>query len=228
MKQVSRKHPLAIRWFHWLNFPLLALMIWSGVMILWANNVYEPLGLTHAGNTPVQMIPNSLLQKFGWTHRLAEGMSWHFTLAWLFTINGILYVGYTIISGEWRFLLPGRHSFRDAMLVTLHDLHLRKSQPPIVKYNGAQRIAYSLVVLMGVGSVGTGLAIYKPTQLAWLNSLLGGYQWARWQHHWLMIGYLAFFLIHIAQVIRAGWNNFRSMISGVEVIETREAPHGNG
>lgn len=36
MKQLVRKHPLAIRWFHWLNFPLLALMIWSGTLIYWA------------------------------------------------------------------------------------------------------------------------------------------------------------------------------------------------
>jgi hypothetical protein len=41
MKTLARKHPLAIRWFHWLNFPLLALMIWSGILIYWANAVYR-------------------------------------------------------------------------------------------------------------------------------------------------------------------------------------------
>ena len=33
MKRLEKKHPLAIRWFHWLNFPLLALMLWSGTLI---------------------------------------------------------------------------------------------------------------------------------------------------------------------------------------------------
>jgi DMSO/TMAO reductase YedYZ molybdopterin-dependent catalytic subunit len=33
----------------------------------------------------------------------------------------------------------------------------------------------------------------------------------------LTVGYIAFFLIHITQVIRAGWNNFRAMVIGVEV-----------
>ena len=27
-----------------------------------------------------------------------------------------------------------------------------------------------------------------------------------------------FFVVHIVQVIRAGWNNFRAMVTGVEVV----------
>jgi hypothetical protein len=33
MKKIVKKHPLAIRWFHWVNFPALAIMIWSGLLI---------------------------------------------------------------------------------------------------------------------------------------------------------------------------------------------------
>ena len=40
-KKIIHKHPLAIRWFHWFNFPILALMIWSGILIYWANDVYK-------------------------------------------------------------------------------------------------------------------------------------------------------------------------------------------
>jgi hypothetical protein len=36
MYRLEKKHPLAIRWFHWINFPLLGLMIWSGLLIYWA------------------------------------------------------------------------------------------------------------------------------------------------------------------------------------------------
>jgi len=31
--------------------------------------------------------------------------------------------------------------------------------------------------------------------------------------------FLIFFLIHIFQVIKTGWNNFQAMISGLEVIK---------
>jgi thiosulfate reductase cytochrome b subunit len=107
--------------------------------------------------------------------------------------------------------------------VTLHDFGLRRDLPPQGKYNGAQRIAYTAVLAMGCGSVATGLAIYKPTQLAWLTASVGGYEMARFLHFWLTIGYLGFFAIHVAQVVRAGWNNFRSMVAGFEVLETKGA-----
>ncbi len=38
MKRLVEKHPLAIRWFHWVNFPLLTAMIVSGLMIYWATS----------------------------------------------------------------------------------------------------------------------------------------------------------------------------------------------
>ena len=221
MKHLEKRHPLAIRWFHWANFPLLALMIWSGILIYWANDIYR-IGLGDI--TILPFFPDWFYEFFGLHHRLAEGMSWHFALMWLFIINGVLYVGYTVISGEWRHLLPDRRSFGEAWRVMLHDLHLRKEAPAVrERYNGAQRIAYTAVVLMGIGSLLTGLAIYKPTQLAWLCDLLGGYEAARAEHFILTIGYVLFFIVHIVQVIRAGWSNFRGMVSGYEIVERRGA-----
>ena len=70
---------------------------------------------------------------------------------------------------------------------------------------------------MGGLSLLTGLAIYKPAQLHWLTALAGSYEWARWEHFWLAMGFCAFFLVHVVQVIFAGWNNFRGMISGYEI-----------
>ena len=80
---------------------------------------------------------------------------------------------------------------------------------------------------MGAGSLLTGLAIYKPVQLGWLTRLLGGYEWARWEHFWLTVGYVLFFIVHIAQVIRAGWNNFRAMVTGYEVVPVEIMPVGD-
>jgi len=216
LKKIVEKHPLAIRWFHWLNFPILAIMIWSGLLIYWANDVYR-LGW---GNTTVlKFFPQSFYDLLNIPHHLAMGMAFHFVFMWLFAINGLLYVLYTIISGEWRLLLPDRHSFKEAFLVILHELHLRKTLPPQKKYNAAQRIAYSGIIIMGLGSLITGLAIYKPIQFYWLCNLCGGYAAARIEHFTLTIGYVLFFAIHIIQVVLAGWNNFRGMVAGFEVQE---------
>jgi thiosulfate reductase cytochrome b subunit len=124
--------------------------------------------------------------------------------------------------------VPNRRSFGEAIQVTLYELHLTRKHPPRRKFNGAQQIAYMGVVLMGAGSLITGLAIYKPTQLAWLASLLGGYQIARAEHFGLMVGYVLFFLVHVVQVARTGWNNFRSMITGYEIVSRKEAVRPTG
>ena len=207
MKHLRKKHPLAIRWFHWINVPLLALMIWSGLLIYWAYPVY--LGID---------IDQSAWRALHVNNRLAEGMALHFFFMWLFGVNGVLYVLYTISSGEWRELVPNRHTLHDAWNVVLHDLRIRKEPLPRVKFNGAQKLAYTGIVIMGAFSLLTGLAIYKPVQFAWLTFLFGGYPAARFIHFWLTVGYVAFFVVHVAQVVRAGWNNFRAMVIGREVV----------
>lgn len=225
MARLEYKHPRAIRWFHWINFPILTMMIWTGLLIYWANDVYR-VGL---GNwTVLHFFPKSLYDVLKVDGRLAEGMAWHFLFMWLFAINGLLYVAYTAISGEWRYLIPNRNSFREAIQVTLYDLHLSKVQPPPRKYNGAQQIAYTSIILMGAGSLLTGIAIYKPIQFGWLTGLLGGYQMARWEHFWLTIGYVLFFFVHVGQVIKTGWNNFRSMVTGYEIVTAEGTVNESG
>jgi thiosulfate reductase cytochrome b subunit len=212
--QIQAKHSRAIRWFHWINFPLISIMIWSGALIYWANDSYR-VGV--GSFTLVHFFPDFFYRFTGIGYRLAEGMAWHFVFLWLFVLNGIAYVLYTLISGEWRYLVPNAKSFREAIQVTLHDLGLSKQHPPRRKFNGAQQIAYTSIVLMGAGSLITGLAIWRSVQFEWLTALLGGYRAARLEHFLLTLGYCGFFLVHVAQVIRAGWNNLRAMITGYEI-----------
>ena len=94
--RLEHKHPRAIRWFHWINFPVLTLMIWSGLLIYWAHDVYR-VGI--GSWTVFHFFPNWFYDTLTVSGRLAEGMAWHFLLMWLFLINGLLYVAYTAISG---------------------------------------------------------------------------------------------------------------------------------
>ncbi len=216
MKKIVHKHPLAIRWFHWLNFPLLFVMIWSGLLIYWANGIYK----IQVGDTLLfKFFPKSFYTFFGLSAQLAKGMAWHFATMWLFTFNGILYFLYTAISGEWRLIIPEKKSFKEAWQVVLHDLGISKICPPQDKYNAAQRVVYTLVIIMGFGSILTGWAIFRPIQLSWLTTILGGYEAARLEHFVLTIAFVLFFVVHILQVIKAGWKNFQSMITGFEVKE---------
>jgi len=215
-KKIVYKHLLATRWMHWINFPVLAIMIWSGLLIYWANDVYQ---VKIFGVTLVRFFPEWFYKLTHIPYRLSEGMAFHFAFMWLFFVNGLLYVLYTAISGEWRYLLPKKGTLRESWQVLLHDLGIRKTAPPQSKYNAAQRLAYTSIIIMGFGSIITGLAIYKPVQFQWMTTLCGGYGPARAEHFILTVGYVLFFLVHVFQVIRTGWNNFRAMIAGFEIID---------
>lgn len=217
--KIIHKHKLATRWMHWINFPALTIMIWSGMLIYWANDVYE---IKIGGYTIIKFFPDWFYKFFHIPYKLAEGMGFHFAFMWLFMINGLFYIIYTFASGEWKYLLPDKKSFKESWLVVLHDLGISKQAPEQLKYNAAQRIAYSAIIIMGIGSVITGFAIYKPVQVSWLTAICGGYEAARAEHFILTVGYVLFFLIHVIQVIKAGWNNFRAMIAGFEIIKEKE------
>ncbi|MHB8635458.1 MAG: cytochrome b/b6 domain-containing protein [Fimbriimonadaceae bacterium] len=237
-----KKHPLAIRWFHWINFPVMSIMVWSGLLIFWANRdgvitrFGKPVFPEWFFDPPVpkwfpalpKWLPGGLQFDvvdhkrvfYSLDQRLAEGQGWHFTIMWLFAINGCAYVLYLALSGEWRTIVPRLSSFKGAMLVALSDLHLVAAPKEDGKYNDAQKIAYTGVIFLGLVMLLSGFAIYKPTQAFWLTAIFGGYVMARWFHFWTTMLLCLFFLVHVAQVARAGWNNFRGMVTG-HVLEYR-------
>ncbi len=205
--EVIEKHPLSIRWVHWVNFPLVCIMVWSGLCIYWADAVY--------------VLPRSWLNAIGLQSSLGKGLAWHWAFAVVFSINGILYLTFLFFSGHWRYVIPKKSDFRNALLVAAHDLRLTKTAPLIdKKYNSAQKLAYFSVSILGTLLIVTGFAIYKPTQLSWLIQLLGGYGSARFIHFYSTVAIVLFFFVHIAQVARAGWNQFRAMITGLEKVDS--------
>jgi thiosulfate reductase cytochrome b subunit len=167
VKALEEKHTLGTRWFHWMNFPILLAMIFSGLLIYWA---YDPYRVGLGTVTLLHFFPDWFYKLTGVEQNLALGMALHFAFAWLFAINGIVYVLYTLISGEWHALVPDRHSFGEALQVAMHDAGFGVPLPPQGRYNAAQRITYSAIVFMGGLSLLTGLSVYKPAQLHWLTA----------------------------------------------------------
>ena len=210
--RVLEKHSAAIRWMHWINFPLLSLMILSGFMIYWADSIpgdglsgqaqmHRVYRIGFGSHTLIRLFPDSFYGILRLSHHFPQGIGMHALGMGLFTLNGVAYVVFLAISGQWRFILP----------------FVRPPQTEH-KYSPSQRIAYTLCLLMGAGSVLTGIAIWKPASLHLITALCGGYQTARWLHFWLTLAFCLFFAVHVAQVLRAGWNNLRSMIPGAELV----------
>lgn len=205
-ENIQFKHPLWRRWAHWLNFPLLTLMLISGLQINWADSA------AFTG-----WVPESVWHFLSLDHKLSIGMAIHLTLMWFFILNGLLYLGYLVVSGQWRELVPTLQSPGLALKVVLHDLGLGPAPDPNEKFNHAQRIAYSGALALGALAVISGLVVFKPENTYPLSEIFGGYGGARLVHFGVAALLVGFFGVHIAQVGRAGWNQFQSMVTGFTI-----------
>jgi len=74
--------------------------------------------------------------------------------------------------------------------------------------------ATALIVLLGVLSVLTGIAIYKPVQFSWLTALFGGFQAARYWHFWTVWLFVGFSIMHVVLVFVVDPSSLRAMVTG--------------
>ena len=193
-----RQQPLTIRLAHWINIPLILIMAGSGLQILVAYPYFGPRGALYHWYPFQGDAPPRWLRYGGW---LAGARHWHFAIAWFLVINGLIYLAYQVVTGEWlrRVFLPGRDAL-GASQMFIYYLRIRPNPPPEDFYNGLQRLAYTSAILFGIVIVLSGLAIYKPTQLHWLTAMFGGYDGARVVHFGCLILLAGFTLNHIVLV----------------------------
>jgi thiosulfate reductase cytochrome b subunit len=91
---------------------------------------------------------------------------------------------------------------------------VRRDHPRQGKHNALQRTAYFAMPIAAMLLVLTGLAIWKPVQLAPLTSLFGGYVWARYWHFVATIALVALSVVHVFMVFAVDPQSLRSMITG--------------
>ncbi len=248
---VVRKHHWLVRVTHWANIPLLTGLILSGLSIYWAAPVYKhpadtngnedylnDIGLWVARHepwrqsygTPDNWVPGThysnswLYDHFSLgTGILSTALNLHWLFAYLFMLNGLLYLVGLGLGGGYKSLLPRRTDFQDAVRMQIYYVGLpfakilhRPWTHPIIttKYNALQRLAYFSMPVFGTVSVLTGWAIHKPASFGWLQAVFGGYDYARVWHFWLIAIFAAFVIPHVLLVITDGWDTMRSMIVG--------------
>ncbi len=180
----SFTRPLFVRISHWLNAGALLIMIGSG----W--------GIYNASPMFFFSFPRHLTLG-GW---LPGSLAWHFAAMWLLMINTFLYISIGLASGYFR-----RQLLPVSRAAITHDFHLAVTGGLVHepgRYNAIQRLLYVLVLLGIVGAFLSGLAIWKPIQLAPLCNLLGGYEFARRVHFVMMTGIALFIGLHVAMVAK--------------------------
>ena len=151
---------------------------------------------------------------------LAMARHWHLFFAWVFVINGVAYVLYTIFSRHLaRDLLPTRFELRNIGRSILDHLKLKHpTGDAALRYNVLQSLTY-LIVIFGLLPlvVICGMALsprLNAVFTGWVD-LLGGRQSARSLHFLAALGLVLFVVVHVVEVVIAGvWNEMRSMITG--------------
>lgn len=209
-KHGPRHHPI-VRITHWISAIALFVMAGSGLRIFNASPAFAPKGETFRWwPWEGQSVPANLTFG-GW---LGGARHWHFAMMWLLVANGLLYLGYLFLRGEWRELAPRRGSFGGAIEMVKFYLGLRKRHPIQGKHNALQRYAYSTMIVLGVVSVISGIAIWKPVSLGWLTAAMGGYHLARWWHFSAMLGLGVLVLVHVVMVFTVDPYALRAMTTG--------------
>ncbi|HYC46607.1 MAG TPA: cytochrome b/b6 domain-containing protein [Burkholderiales bacterium] len=189
-------HPLTVRITHWVNAFAILIMVASGWRIYNADAFLGfkfPDGLTLGG----------------W---LAGALQWHFAAMWLLALNGVVYVGYGIVSGHFaRKLLPL------SPVAVARDLRAalrgRLAHADLSVYNAAQRAAYLGVIALLAVLILSGLVLWKPVQFQTLGLVMGDYEGARYVHFFAMAGVVLFVLVHVAMVALVP-RTFPSMFTG--------------
>ena len=151
---------------------------------------------------------------------LALGRRWHFFFAWLFVLNGLVYLAYTLLSRHLRRdLLPTGPEMR-ALPLSLRD-HLRLRFPKGEEarhYNVLQKLTYLIVIFVLLPlAVLAGLTMSPGLDTAFpeLLTLFGGRQSARTVHFIAAFAIVTFVVVHVVMVILSGiWNNLRAMVTG--------------
>ena len=205
------RHHWIVRVTHWINAVAITLMIASGLRIFNANPGFAPRGDTFCCYPFEGMMIPAALTFGGW---LGGARHWHFAMMWVLVVNGLVYLAWVYLHGEWRDLVPRRGFVRDSIAMARFYLFLSREHPRQGKHNALQRGAYFALPWVAAVTVISGIAIWKPVQLAPLTDLLGGYAWARYWHFLSMLALVALSVGHVFMVFAVDPYSLRSMVTG--------------
>jgi len=207
---MTRHHPV-VRITHWVNVVALTIMVGSGLRIFNAYPAFARKGESFCCYPFAQKPIPASLTFGGW---LAGARNWHFAMMWVLFVNGLVYLGFIYLHGEWRDLVPRRGIVRDAWEMVRFYAFARRDHPRQGKHNALQRLVYFSMPIFGVAAVVTGIAVWKPVQLSWLTNALGGFVWARYWHFWAMLLLVALTIGHVFMVFTVDPYSIPAMITG--------------
>ncbi len=226
------RHSYNVRVCHWVN------LIASGYLLVSGVHIFLDFPELYWGHTGYQGYPAIFkLSDWGMSwDRAGElgdrmwGRNYHITFAWVFLLNGVVYVGWNLATGY----------FRDQMSLARVELTPRRLWADLrrhLPWPGSTRVATSrdgtlqkvsylllifvfvpLMILTGIAQ-SPGITAAAPVLL----DIFGGRQSARSLHTVGTLVLVLFVVVHVFEVVATGaFNRIRSMITGKYAISNRE------
>ena len=220
-------YPWWLRVEHFLNLIFISFLVRSGIEILgtypklyrsqhtvpgtaWAQftiqrapkHKYYTVGGEYDDYSPRLSLPGRGL--------LGLGRYWHFITVTGFVSSWVIYFVLLLATGQWRRYVPT--SF-DAFSQAGHDMvaYLAFTVPDAVDgmpFNAVQQLSYGVVILVLTPLVIITGAFQSPAVANYFSRItraVGGRQVIRTVHFLCLVGYVAFFVVHVAMVMVHGY-----------------------
>ena len=224
-------HSRNVRICHWIN------VIASGYLLISGIHIFLDFPELYWGHTGYQGYPAIFkLSDWGVSWDVAGemgnrmwGRNYHFTFAWVFLINGVVYVGWNITTGHFRDrMFPRRDELAlENLRADLREhIRLPRKRASTGRYGTLQKVSYFLLIFVFVPfMILSGLA-QSPGVTAAIPALLdmfGGRQSARSLHSIGTVLLVLFVVVHVLEVVAVGaLNRIRSMITGKIVLSQHQ------
>lgn len=219
-------HSYSVRICHWINVIACVYLLVSGIHILLD---FPELYWGHTGYRGYPAIFKLSDWGLSWDEagKLGDrrwGRNYHVTFAWVFLINGLVYVAWNLYTMHFsRQMVPARAELTKANLWTEFRDHFRwrsRRHASSGGYGTLQKTSYLLLIFVFVPfMILTGVA-QSPGYTAAMPVLLdmfGGRQSARTLHTIGTVFLVLFVFVHLLEIVAAGFiSRVRSMITGKE------------
>ena len=151
---------------------------------------------------------------------LGTGRAIHFLFAWLFVLNGLVYLIWGFATRHFRrdFIPTGAQMRHFGGSIREHLLLRFPKGEEARQYNAIQKLTYFIVIFLLLPALvlaGWTMSPGLDAAFPFLLDLFGGRQTARSVHFLAAFGIVLFVIVHVVLVLVSGvFNNMRSMITG--------------
>lgn len=198
--------PAWVRWQHFFNLFLMALIIRTGLQV---RTEQKPAAYWSPRAKADRKVSLTV-----WLHQSLDA---------LWVINGAVFIVLLIVSGHWARIVPSSiEVFPNALSAALQYLSLDwPTEHGWANYNSLQQLAYFVTVFVAAPlSAATGLrmSLLWPASNARLNRLYPT-EVARAIHFPVMLYFVSFIVMHVAMVFATGaLRNLNHMFAGTDAI----------